>query len=73
VPDVHAFPGHIACAGSTQSELVLPVFGGDGRLVAVFDVDSDAPAAFEEADARCLEALLSTVGAAPYATGVDLQ
>jgi len=71
VPDVHAFPGHIACAGSTQSEIVLPVFGGDGALLAVFDVDSDDAAAFTEVDQKELEALLAKVGAMPYATGLD--
>lgn len=41
VADVDAFPDHIACASSTQSELVLPVFNGAGGLIAVFDIDSD--------------------------------
>lgn len=40
VPDVHAFPGHIACASSTRSEVVVPVTAPDGRLLAVLDVDS---------------------------------
>lgn len=40
VPDVHAFPGHIACASSTQSEVVVPVLAADGRLLAVLDLDS---------------------------------
>ena len=51
VPDVHAFPDHIACASSTQSEIVVPVIAPDGTLLAVLDVDSDARAAFDE-DAR---------------------
>ncbi len=41
VPDVEAFPGHIACASTTRSELVLPVVNGAGRLLGVFDIDSD--------------------------------
>ena len=58
VPDVHAFPGHIACDSRSASEIVAPVFGPDGTLIAVFDVDSEAPAAFDETDARALEAIL---------------
>ena len=46
VPDVHAFPDHIACASGTQSEIVVPVIAPDGTLLAVLDVDSDARAAF---------------------------
>jgi GAF domain-containing protein len=59
VPDVEAFPGHIACSSSTRSEIVLPVRDGLGRLLGVFDIDSDQPAAFDEEDARELEAILS--------------
>lgn len=58
VPDVHAFPGHIACDDATRSELVVPVFGG-GRLRAVLDLDSPHPDAFCEGEARALEALLA--------------
>lgn len=58
VPDVDAFPGHIACASSTRSELVLPVFDGAGALIGVFDIDSDQPAAFTEEDAQALAAIL---------------
>ena len=61
VPDVEAFPGHIACAASTRSELVLPVWNGAGRLLGVLDLDSDTPAAFDEADAAELAALLAGV------------
>lgn len=60
VPDVHAFPGHIACDGRSQSEIVVPVFGTDGELIAVFDVDSDRPAAFDEVDQLWLERILQT-------------
>jgi len=59
VPDVDAFPGHIACASSTRSELVLPVWNGAGRLLGVFDLDSDTPAAFTETDAQRLGAILA--------------
>jgi GAF domain-containing protein len=58
VPDVEAFPGHIACSSSTKSELVLPVFDGAGTLIGVFDIDSDQPDAFTEADAVELAAIL---------------
>jgi len=56
VPDVHAFPGHIACDSRSNSEIVVPVFDQSGALVAVLDVDSTAFAAFDEIDARGLEA-----------------
>lgn len=61
VPDVEAFPGHIACASSTRSELVLPVRGRDGDLIAVFDIDSDQPDAFTLRDAQELERILASV------------
>ncbi len=61
VDDVDAFPGHIACASSTRSELVLPVMDGAGRLIAVFDIDSDQPEAFTAQDAQAISSILSTV------------
>ena len=61
VPDVDAFPDHIACASSTRSELVLPVWNGAGRLLGVLDFDSDTPAAFTAADEAFLVPLLKTV------------
>jgi len=57
VPDVHAFPGHIACDSSTNSEIVVPVFDADGTLAAVLDVDSEQPDAFDETDRLGLEAI----------------
>ncbi|WP_299608923.1 GAF domain-containing protein [uncultured Tateyamaria sp.] len=65
VADVDAFPGHIACATSTRSELVLPVLNADGDLIAVFDIDSDQPDAFSESDAEALKAILKDVFARP--------
>ncbi|CAN5432359.1 GAF domain-containing protein [soil metagenome] len=62
VRDVAAFPGHIACSNTTQSELVVPVLTPSGRLLAVIDVDSNAPAAFTEVDARGLEAIAAELG-----------
>ncbi|KCZ51779.1 GAF domain-containing protein [Hyphomonas pacifica] len=50
VPDVHAFPGHIACDSATNSEIVVPVFDGEGRLAAVLDIDSTEHDAFDEID-----------------------
>ena len=58
VPDVDAFPGHIACASSTKSELVLPVRNGAGQLLAVLDLDSDTTAAFTPADEAWLTEIL---------------
>ncbi|HEY5107600.1 MAG TPA: GAF domain-containing protein [Caulobacteraceae bacterium] len=64
VPDVQAFAGHIACDPRTRSEIVVPVFGPAGNLIAVCDVDSLTPAAFDEIDAKGLERILAeTFGA----------
>jgi GAF domain-containing protein len=60
VADVEAFEDHIACASSSRSELVLPVFGGRSQLLGVFDLDSDQPAAFTQADADSLADILKT-------------
>ena len=68
VPYVHQFPGHIACDAASKSEIVVPVFDRAGRLIAVFDVDSDQYDAFDEVDQRYLEqimALLSRFDMAP--------
>ncbi|MCB9677995.1 MAG: GAF domain-containing protein [Alphaproteobacteria bacterium] len=62
VPDVHAFPGHIACSSTTLSEIVVPVLGPDGEVRAVLDVDSDLPDAFGPADQRMLETLCAELG-----------
>lgn len=58
VPDVHEFPGHIACDSRSESEIVAPVFDAKGNLIAVFDVDSDRKAMFDEIDAAGIEAIL---------------
>ena len=60
VEDVHAFPGHIACDVASVSELVVPIVR-DGKLIAVLDLDSDRPAAFDAGDAAALEALIRDV------------
>jgi GAF domain-containing protein len=61
VADVDAFPGHIACASSTRSELVIPVFDAQGALIAVLDIDSDQPDAFTQEDADALDEILRAV------------
>lgn len=61
VPDVHAFPGHIACDSRSNSEIVVPVFGSDGDLIAVLDIDSERYGAFDDADAEALERLVRRV------------
>jgi len=58
VPDVSAFPGHITCDGRSASEIVVPVFGRGGALIAVFDVDSERPGTFDQADQAGLEGIL---------------
>src|SRR5665213_3153696 len=58
-PDVEAFPGHIACDSRSRSEIVVPVLGPDGRLLAVLDVDSTALAAFDETDATGLQRIVA--------------
>jgi GAF domain-containing protein len=57
IADVHAFPGHIACDAASRSELVVPVRGADGAVVAVIDLDSPTPARFTAEDAAGIEAL----------------
>lgn len=59
VEDVNDFPGHIACDSRSRSEIVLPVLDEDGNLIAVFDVDSERPGAFDEDDAAGMARLLS--------------
>jgi L-methionine (R)-S-oxide reductase len=61
VPDVEAFPCHIACASSTRSEIVLPVRDGNGLLLGVFDIDSNQPDAFTQTDADALQDILAAV------------
>jgi GAF domain-containing protein len=59
VPDVRAFPGHIACDARSLSEIVVPVFGPGGALLGVLDVDSPELAAFDAADAAGLERIVA--------------
>ncbi|HEV7488783.1 MAG TPA: GAF domain-containing protein [Thermoanaerobaculia bacterium] len=59
VADVDQFPGHIACDPNSKSEIVVPVFGPDGELIAVLDVDSDQLDSFDEEDQRGLEKIIA--------------
>lgn len=62
VPDVDAFPGHIACNSASRSEIVVPV-KADGEVIAVLDIDSDRLGAFDEVDQRYLEQLVALLTA----------
>lgn len=59
VPDVHKFPGHIACDSRSQSEIVIPVINPQGDLIGVLDVDSKELSSFDETDATNLEKIVS--------------
>ncbi|MEA2691530.1 MAG: L-methionine (R)-S-oxide reductase [Acidobacteriota bacterium] len=61
VADVNAFPGHIACDSAARSEIVVPIYTPGGDLVAVLDVDSHEPAAFDEIDREFLEKAASAL------------
>ena len=60
VPDVHAFPGHIACDSASQSEIVVPLLQG-GRLLGVLDLDSPQVATFDQEDAAGLNAAVGVL------------
>jgi len=60
VPDVHAFPGHIACDSASQSEIVVPL-RQNGQVVGVMDIDSPIPDRFSEDDQKGLEAFARTL------------
>jgi GAF domain-containing protein len=68
VPDVNAFPGHIACDAASRSELVVPIIAGD-RVLGVLDVDSPKLARFDDEDARGLEELVRVFIAATALEG----
>ncbi|MZQ82496.1 GAF domain-containing protein [Paenibacillus sp. 5J-6] len=63
VPDVHAFPGHIACDAASQSEIVVPILHGD-ELIGVLDIDSPSLNRFDELDQRYLEQFVQALAAA---------
>ena len=57
VPDVHQFPGHIACSSLSQSEIVVPMFNGE-EVYAVLDIDSKELATFDDTDKEWLERIV---------------
>lgn len=59
VPDVELFPGHIACSSASRSEIVVPLFNGDGTVKAVLDIDSEHLATFDECDKVWLERIVA--------------
>jgi GAF domain-containing protein len=59
VPDVDAFPGHIACSSVSRSEIVVPVFDRNGCVTGVLDIDSSELATFDETDRFWLEKIVS--------------
>ncbi len=61
VPDVHLFPGHIACSAVSQSEIVVPVFDSKQNVVAVLDIDSEHLNHFDEVDQKYLEQICSFI------------
>jgi L-methionine (R)-S-oxide reductase len=61
VPDVHKFPGHIACDSRSLSEIVIPFRDKNGRMIGVLDVDSKHPDSFDETDASSLEKILQLI------------
>ncbi len=60
VPDIDAFPGHIACSSASRSEIVLPLFYNN-EMIGVLDVDSESLAAFNETDAKYLEQIIRLI------------
>jgi GAF domain-containing protein len=61
VPDVELFPGHIACSSLSRSEIVVPLRDQEGTVIAVLDIDSRDLAAFDDVDARGLEAVAQAI------------
>ncbi|NQT24878.1 GAF domain-containing protein, partial [candidate division KSB1 bacterium] len=61
VPDVHKFPGHVACDPKTKSEIVVPLFDPNGNIRGVLDIDSDELAMFDEIDREYLEQIAEQI------------
>jgi len=61
VSDVHAFPGHISCDSRSQSEITLPVYNQEKKVIAVFDVDSDCLDSFSEVDQHALAGIMELI------------
>jgi L-methionine (R)-S-oxide reductase len=66
VPDVEAFPGHIACSSASKSEIVLPAFDAEGNVILVLDVDSDKLDDFSEVDKNGLEKVMKLIEAMDF-------
>ena len=66
VPDVEAFPGHIACSSLSRSEIVVPVFDAKGEVCAVLDIDSKDLACFDDTDRRYLEQAMKSLSEAVF-------
>ena len=60
VPDVHKFPGHIACDSTSRSEIVIPILK-DGKLFGVLDMDSPELEYFKESDREILESTVKAI------------
>lgn len=58
VPDVEQFSGHIACSSASKSEIVVPLFGTDGKVTAVLDIDSEQLTTFDDTDRHWLERIV---------------
>ena len=61
VPDVNLFPGHIACSSASKSEIVVPIHDGEGKVVAVLDIDSAELNTFDETDKQWLETIIKVL------------
>lgn len=61
MPDVHEFPGHIACDSRSNSEIVIPVFDNKNEIVGVLDIDSKNLNQFDEIDAVWLEQIVRMI------------
>lgn len=66
VPDVHKFPGHIACDARSNSEIVVPVFDREGLLRAILDIDSDEYGSFDQVDRKYLERMAGAMRDLPW-------
>lgn len=69
VPDVEEFPGHIACSSLSRSEIVVPIFSSDRRVVGVLDIDSTELATFDDIDRRYLEQVCQLITETLYTVG----
>jgi GAF domain-containing protein len=61
VPDVEQFPGHIACSSESRSEIVVPVFDDNNKVIAVLDIDSTQLATFDDTDRKYLEEICQLI------------